>query len=138
MQDLAGPPRNHLLPLLQPLWRLTLQVYLVRPFITVHPAKASPSSYAAVGTIAAILYPMDDITDFLYLIGSCICNDDCHLISGLLYQSPTSTNISAYLERGLIWALSVGLYTICYSESTIGATLPVLLWPLSLQLSLDL
>ena len=23
-----------------------------------------------VGTIAAILYPMDDITDFLYLIGS--------------------------------------------------------------------
>lgn len=23
-----------------------------------------------VGTIAAIIYPMDDITDFLYLIGS--------------------------------------------------------------------
>lgn len=32
-----------------------------------------------VGTIAAIVYPMDNITDFLYLIGSCSydCNPDC-------------------------------------------------------------
>ena len=33
--------------------------------------------------------------------------------------------VSAYLIRGLIWAVSVGLYHyILHSESTIGATLP--------------
>ena len=46
-----------------------------------------------VGTIAAILYPMDDITDFLYLIGSVFAPMIDHLIGGLLYQSPTSPNI---------------------------------------------
>ena len=54
----------------------------------------------------------------------------CHLISGLLYQSPTSTNtFSLSRNEGLIWALSVGLYHyMLHSESTIGATLPALQW----------
>ncbi len=46
-----------------------------------------------VGTIAAMLYPMDDITDFLYLIGSVFAPMIAIFIGGLLYQSPTSTNI---------------------------------------------
>ena len=34
-------------------------------------------------------------------------------------------SLSAYLLRGLIWAVSVGLYHyMLHSESTIGATLP--------------
>ena len=37
-----------------------------------------------IGIAGAILFPMDDITDFLYFIG-CFCADDCHSDCGFLY-----------------------------------------------------
>ena len=77
------------------------------------------------GTIAAILYPMDDITDFLYLIGSVFAPMIAILLADYFINRQQVQTLSAYLVRGLIWAVSVGLYQyMLHSESTIGATLP--------------
>ena len=78
-----------------------------------------------IGTIAAILYPMDDITDFLYLIGSVFTPMIAILLADYFINRQQVQTLSAYLLRGLIWAVSVGLYHyMLHSESTIGATLP--------------
>ena len=78
-----------------------------------------------VGTIAAVLYPMDDITDFLYLIGSVFAPMIAILLADYFINRQQVQTVSAYLVRGLIWVLSVGLYHyMLHSESTIGATLP--------------
>ena len=78
-----------------------------------------------VGTIAAILYPMNDITDFLYLIGSVFAPMIAILLADYFINRQQVQTISAYLVRGLIWVISVGLYHyMLHSESTIGATLP--------------
>ena len=78
-----------------------------------------------VGTIAAILYPMDDITDFLYLIGSVFAPMIAILLADYFINRQQVETISAYLVRGLIWVVSVGLYHyMLHNESTIGATLP--------------
>ena len=78
-----------------------------------------------VGTIAAILYPMNDITDFLYLIGSVFAPMIAILLADYFINRQQVQTISAYLVRGLIWVVSVGLYHyMLHNESTIGATLP--------------
>ena len=78
-----------------------------------------------VGTIAAILYPMDDITDFLYLIGSVFAPMIAILLADYFINRQQVQIVSAYLVRSFIWAVSVGLYHyMLHSESTIGATLP--------------
>ena len=78
-----------------------------------------------VGIIAAILYPMDDITDFLYLIGSVFAPMIAILLADYFINRQQVQTISAYLVRGLIWVVSVGLYHyMLHNESTIGATLP--------------
>ena len=78
-----------------------------------------------IGTITAILYPMDDITDFLYLIGSVFTPMIAILLADYFVNHQQVQTTSAYLVRGLIWALSVGVYHyMLHSESTIGATLP--------------
>ena len=78
-----------------------------------------------VGTIAAILYPMDDITDFLYLIGSVFAPMIAILLADYFVNRQQVQTLSAYLVRGLIWAIAVGLYHyMLHSESSIGATLP--------------
>lgn len=78
-----------------------------------------------VGTIAAILYPMDDITDFLYLIGSVFAPMIAILLADYFINRQQVQIVSAYLVRIFIWAVSVGLYHyMLHSESTIGATLP--------------
>ena len=78
-----------------------------------------------VGSIAAILYPMDDITEFLYLIGSVFAPMIAILLADYFVNRQPVKSLSAYLLRGLIWAVSVGLYHyMLHSESTIGATLP--------------
>ncbi|MBS6543468.1 MAG: putative hydroxymethylpyrimidine transporter CytX, partial [Veillonella sp.] len=72
-----------------------------------------------VGTIAAILYPMDDITDFLYLIGSVFAPMIAILLADYFINRQQVQTLSAYLVRGLIWAVSVGLYHyMLHSEST--------------------
>ena len=86
---------------------------------------ASSKGITIVGTIAAILYPMDDITDFLYLIGSVFAPMIAILLADYFINRQQVQTLSAYLVRGLIWAVSVGLYHyMLHSESTIGATLP--------------
>ena len=68
-----------------------------------------------VGTIAAILYPMDDITDFLYPHRLCICSDDCHFIGGLLYQSPTRYKHYPLISYEVLFGPYPLVYTtICY------------------------
>lgn len=78
-----------------------------------------------VGTIAAVLYPMDDITDFLYLIGSVFTPMIAILLADYFMNRQQVQTLSAFLVRGTIWAVSVGLYHyMLHSESTVGATLP--------------
>ena len=53
-----------------------------------------------VGTIAAILYPMDDITDFLYLIGSVFAPMIAILLADYFINRQQVQTISAYLVTG--------------------------------------
>ena len=61
-----------------------------------------------VGTIAAILYPMDDITDFLYLIGSVFTPMIAILLADYFMNRQQVQTLSAFLVRGTIWAVSGG------------------------------
>ena len=90
---------------------LILQAFLAQLSTRVLLVKACRYSYYR-WYIAAILYPMDDITDFLYLIGSVFAPMIAILLADYFYQSPTSTNdLSLSRARfnlgGFRWTLSL-------------------------------
>ena len=68
-----------------------------------------------MGTIAAILYPMDDITDFLYLIGSVFAPMIAILLADYFINRQQVQTLSAYLVRGTYLGRYPLVYTtICY------------------------
>lgn len=78
-----------------------------------------------VGTIAAILYPMDNITDFLYLIGSVFTPMIGILLADFFINQQVTQTTVAHIIRAIIWLVSVGVYHyMLHTESIIGATIP--------------
>ena len=79
----------------------------------------------AAGTIAAMLFPMDDITDFLYLIGSVFAPMIAIQIADYFFLKRSSSEKQADWVNLFIWLVGFLLYRILMRVDTpVGNTLP--------------
>ena len=82
----------------------------------------------ALGTIGAVFLPMDNITDFLYLIGSVFAPMISIQIADFFVLKNDSSAKNIDLQKAVIWVLGFALYRISLSWNFIlGNTLPVML-----------
>ena len=81
---------------------------------------------AVIGTICAILFPMDDITGFLYLIGSVFAPMIAIQVADYyIMKKPSSERSSANVRNLIIWVIGFVLYRILmHVDMVIGNTLP--------------
>ena len=97
-------------------------------------SKKIPEKWAAIvvtviGTAGAILYPMDDITDFLYLIGSVFAPMIAIQIADYYILKKRYEDRSFDLVNLLIWVVGFVLYRILLRfDIIIGNTLPDMLF----------
>ena len=79
-----------------------------------------------IGTIAAIVYPMDNITDFLYLIGSVFAPMIAIQIADFfLLKRTDSLGESVDITNAVIWVIGFVLYRILMRiDIPVGNTLP--------------
>ena len=78
-----------------------------------------------VGTIAAIVYPMDDITDFLYLIGSVFAPMIAIQIADFFIIKKDSTEKNVEITNVVIWIIGFVLYRYLMTvDIIVGNTLP--------------
>ncbi len=83
-------------------------------------------SVAIVGTIAAVVYPMDDITDFLYLIGSVFAPMIAIQIADYFILKREDQSAKALsLQNATIWLIGFASYRFLMGVDTpVGNTLP--------------
>lgn len=80
---------------------------------------------ALVGTLAAVFYPMDNITDFLYLIGSVFAPMTAILIADFFVTKNESSKKKIDFVRIALWILGFILYRILMKyDIPCGNTLP--------------
>lgn len=80
---------------------------------------------ALVGTLAAVFYPMDNITDFLYLIGSVFAPMTAILIADFFVTKNESSKKQIDFVRIAIWLVGFILYRILMKyDIPCGNTLP--------------
>ena len=81
---------------------------------------------AVIGTVAAIVYPMDNITNFLYLIGSVFAPMIAVQIADYFILKKADSEKSAFQWRNLIvWLAGFIIYRILMQVDTpVGNTLP--------------
>lgn len=78
-----------------------------------------------VGTIGAIVYPMDDITDFLYLIGSVFAPMIAIQIADYFILKKNSMEKTADGENLVIWLIGFAVYRMLMNaDMAVGNTLP--------------
>ena len=81
-----------------------------------------------IGTIGAILYPMDNIIDFLYLIGSVFAPMIAIQIADFFILKQDSSNRSINVKNLIIWFLGFIVYRVLISLNItltlVGNTLP--------------
>ena len=81
-----------------------------------------------IGTVGAIVFPMDDITDFLYLIGSVFAPMIAVQIADafILHSDASAKKLSA--SRMIIWLVGFVIYRILMNiDFVLGNTLPDML-----------
>lgn len=81
---------------------------------------------AVIGMIGAIIYPMDNITDFLYLIGSVFAPMIAIQIADFfILKRKDSLEVSLDVMNGVIWVIGFILYRILMNvDIPLGNTLP--------------
>ena len=80
---------------------------------------------AVVGTVGALLFPMDDITNFLYLIGSVFAPMIAIQIADVFLLHRSSGARSADVRNLVIWAVGFAAYRVLMGVDTpLGSTLP--------------
>jgi putative hydroxymethylpyrimidine transporter CytX len=88
-----------------------------------------------IGTVGAILYPMDDITDFLYLIGSVFAPMVAVQIADYFILKKDGSEKKIDWKNMVIWLLGFLLYRMLMQIDTpIGNTLPDMLLTIVLSL----
>lgn len=80
---------------------------------------------SVIGTIAAIVYPMDNITDFLYLIGSVFAPMIAIQIADFFILKKDSSKRAVNIPNLAVWAVGFLLYRILMNiDMAVGNTLP--------------
>lgn len=78
-----------------------------------------------IGTVGAIVYPMDDITDFLYLIGSVFAPMIAIQIADYFVIKESSEDKSFNTVNIVIWVIGFALYRYLMTvDIIVGNTLP--------------
>ncbi len=104
-----------------------------------------PEKWAAVvvtviGTIGAIVYPMDNITDFLYLIGSVFAPMIAVQIADYFILKKRGSKASFNIRNLVIWLIGFVLYRLMNArlDTPVGVTLPVMVVTVVLCLVVEL
>ena len=80
---------------------------------------------AVIGTAGAVLFPMDDITDFLYLIGSVFAPMIAVQIADYFILKNDSSHKSFDIISCIVWVLGFALYRFLMTKDIpVGNTLP--------------
>lgn len=78
-----------------------------------------------LGTIAAIVYPMDNITDFLYLIGSVFAPMIAIQIADFFILKADKSDKNMHVSNMIIWVVGFVIYRILmHVDIVVGNTLP--------------
>ena len=78
-----------------------------------------------VGTIGAIVFPMDDITGFLYLIGSVFAPMIAVMIADFFFNKKRSVTKEWDWTNLIVWLIGLSLYRVLmHVDIVIGYTLP--------------
>ena len=78
-----------------------------------------------IGTVAAILFPMDDITDFMYLIGSVFAPMIAIQIADYFILKSDKSSKKADITNAVIWVIGFILYRYLMTvDIPVGNTLP--------------
>lgn len=78
-----------------------------------------------IGTAAAIVYPMDNITDFLYLIGSVFAPMIAIQIADFFLLKQDKSSRAVYVPNMIIWVIGFVVYRILMNvDMLVGNTLP--------------
>lgn len=92
-----------------------------------------------IGTIGAVIYPMDNITDFLYLIGSVFAPMIAIQIADFFFIKKDSTTSAVNFANMIIWMLGFIAYRILMNiDIVIGNTLPCMLITMLLCITMNL
>ena len=90
-------------------------------------AKAVAIAVAVLGTIGAILFNMDNITDFLYLIGSVFAPMTAILLADFFVCKNDSSAKKIDAARFVVWILGFALYRLFMRfDFVFGCTLPAM------------
>ncbi|MGN0428082.1 MAG: putative hydroxymethylpyrimidine transporter CytX [Agathobacter sp.] len=78
-----------------------------------------------IGTIAAIVYPMDNITDFLYLIGSVFAPMIAIQITDFFFLHKDASDKKVNIQNLIIWLIGFVIYRLfMHIDTPVGNTLP--------------
>ena len=78
-----------------------------------------------IGTAAAIIYPMDNITDFLYLIGSVFAPMIAIQIADFFFLKADRSGLGYHVPNLVIWFLGFAAYRLLmHVDTPVGNTLP--------------
>ncbi len=93
---------------------------------------------AVIGTILAILFPMDDITNFLYLIGSVFAPMIAIQIADYFIMKKAGTKQAVEVRNLFIWLIGFIVYRFLMGVDTpVGNTLPDMIITVLLCLAAD-
>jgi len=80
---------------------------------------------AAIGTVGSILFPMDNITDFLYLIGSVFAPMIAVQIADFFLLKKNSGGYAFDMQNLVVWAVGFIIYRLLmHVDTPLGNTLP--------------
>lgn len=87
--------------------------------------KYAAIAVTVIGTLGAILFPMDDITDFLYLIGSVFAPMIAIQIADFFLLKQDKSSRAVYVPNMIIWVIGFVVYRILMNvDMPVGNTLP--------------
>ena len=89
------------------------------------PEKITAIIVTVIGTLAAVLFPMDNITDFLYLIGSIFAPMIAILLADYFVLKSDFSEKKLKVSRVIIWMIGIAIYRLLMQTDLItGCTIP--------------
>ncbi len=89
------------------------------------PEKWIAIAVTIIGTTAAIIFPMDDITDFLYFIGSVFAPMIAIQLADFFVLKTDSSEKKIDISRIVVWAIGFALYRLLMkTDFILGNTFP--------------
>ena len=89
------------------------------------PEKITAIIVTVIGTLAAVIFPMDNITDFLYLIGSIFAPMIAILLADYFVLKSDFSEKKLKVSRVIIWLIGFAIYRLLMQTDLItGCTIP--------------